>query len=68
MPKTTRLKEATAILAVVLVLVGLPLLLWYWRAVALPNRYAAGSKIVTLTAIADGGVWTQEGVIGLNYW
>ena len=68
MLKTTRLKEATAILAVVLVLVGLPLLLWYWRSVALPHRYAAGSKIMTLTAIADGGVWTQEEVIGLNYW
>ena len=62
------MKEATAILSVALVLVGLPLLLWYWRSVALPHRYAAGSKIITLTAIADGGVWTQEDVIGLNYW
>lgn len=65
---TTRLKEAGALLAVVLVLVGLPLLLWYWRSVALPHRYPAGSKIVTLTAIAHEGVWTQEEVIGLNYW
>ena len=68
MNATARLKEAAAILAVVLVLVGLPLVLWYWRSVALPHRYAAGSKIITLTAIADGGVWTQEEVIGLNYW
>lgn len=68
MLKATHWKEVAAALAVVLVLVGLPLLLWYWRSVALPHRYPVGSKIITLTAIADGGVWTQEEVIGLNYW
>ena len=68
MLKTTRLKEATAALTVALVLVGLPLLLWYWRSVALLHRYPLGSKVITLTAIADGGVWTQEEVVGLNYW
>ena len=68
MLKTTKWKEAAATLTVVLVLVGLPLCLWYWRSVGLPHRYPAGSKIIMLTAIADGGVWTQEEVIGLNYW
>ena len=68
MPKATRWREAAAALSVVLVLVGLPLLLWYWRSVGLPHRYPVGSKIITLTAIAEGGVWTQEEVIGLNYW
>ena len=68
MLNATRWKEASAALTVVLVLVGVPLLLWHWRSVELPHRYPAGSKIITLTAIADGGVWTQEDVIGLNYW
>ena len=68
MPKATRWKEAAAALAVALVLIGLPLLLWYWRSVGLQHRYPVGSKIITLTAIAEGGVWTQEEVIGLNYW
>ena len=65
---TTTWKEVAAALSVVLVLVGLPLLLWHWRSVGLAHRYPVGSKIITLTAIADGGVWTQESVIGLNYW
>ncbi len=54
--------------AVMLVLVGLPLLLWGWRAVLLPHRYPAGTKMITLTAIADGGIWTQQEITGWNYW
>lgn len=68
MLKATSWKEAAAAVAVVLVLVGLPLCLGYWRSVALPHRYPVGSKIIALTAIADEGLWTQEDVIGLNYW
>ncbi len=60
-------KEAAGALTVAGVLVGLPVLLWYWRGVALPHRYA-GSKVITLTAVADGGIWTREPVVGLNYW
>lgn len=61
-------KEFAGILAVVLVLVGLPLLLWYWRAVALAQRYPSGTKVITLTAVAEGGIWTQEEIVGYNYW
>lgn len=61
-------KEAAGVLAVLLVLVGLPLLLWYWRAVALAHRYPADTKVITLTAIANGGIWTQEEIVGSNYW
>ena len=68
MLQATRWKEASAVLIVVALLLGLPLFLWYWRSVALPHRYLPGSKIITLTAIADGGIWTQEEVVGLNYW
>jgi hypothetical protein len=61
-------REVAAVAAVLVVLVGLPLALWYWRAVAIPARYAPGTKIIHLTAIADGGVWTEDPVVGINYW
>lgn len=61
-------KEVAGVLAVLLVLVGLPLLLWYWRAVVPAHRYPPGTKLFTLTAIADGGIWTQEEIVGYNYW
>ncbi len=61
-------REAAAVLAVLLVLVGLPLLLWHWRAVTLPSHYPPGTKVITLTAVAADGIWTQENVVGYNYW
>ncbi len=61
-------KEAAAVLTVLLFLVGLPLVLWYWRDVVVPGRYAPGTKVIHLTAIADGGLWTEEQVVGYNYW
>ncbi len=61
-------KEAAGVLTVVLVLAGLPLLLWYWRAVLPAHRYPQGTKLITLTAVANGGIWTQEEVVGHNYW
>lgn len=61
-------KEAAGVLAVLAVLAGLPLLLWYWRAVALAHRYPPDTKVIALTAIANGGIWTQEEIVGSNYW
>ncbi len=68
MTRTIPWKEIAGALVVLLMLVGLPLLLWYWRSVAVAHRYPAGTKLITLTAVADGGIWTQEEIIGLNYW
>jgi heme/copper-type cytochrome/quinol oxidase subunit 2 len=61
-------QEAGGILAVIVVLVGLPLLLWHWQVSMLPHRYPPNTKIFTLTAVAQGGIWTQESVMGTNYW
>ena len=61
-------KEAGAVAVVVLMLVGLPLLLWYWQAVVSLRHYPPGTKVVDLTAIAQGGIWTQDKVVGYNYW
>ncbi len=61
-------KEAAAVLSVAAVLIGVPLLLWYWRAVVVPGQYPPGTKIIHLTAIAPGGVWTEEQIVGYSYW
>lgn len=45
-----------------------PAAIWYWQDVAVPHRYPAGTHLVTLTAVADGGIWTREHVVGANYW
>jgi heme/copper-type cytochrome/quinol oxidase subunit 2 len=63
-----KLKEAAGVLTVLAILVGLPISLWYWRAVAMPHRYPPGTKIITLTATAEGGIWTQDRIVGYNYW
>ncbi len=60
--------EAAGILAVIVILVGLPLLLRHWQVSMLPHRYPPNTKIISLTAVAKGGIWTQEEVVGANYW
>ncbi len=68
MVQTMKWKEAAGVLVVLFMLVGLPVSLWYWRAISLPHRYPAGAKLITLTATADGGIWTQDRIVGYNYW
>ena len=61
-------KEWAGVGGVLAVLIALPLLLWYWQSVAVPGQYPVGTRIIHLTAIADGGIWTVESVVGHNYW
>jgi heme/copper-type cytochrome/quinol oxidase subunit 2 len=68
MARTITWLEAAGVLAVIVVLVGLPLLLWHWQVSMLPHRYPPNTKIISLTAVAKGGIWTQEEVIGASYW
>ena len=49
------------------ILLGVPMTLWAWH-VRTMRHQPAGTKIFQLTAIADHGVWTQEDVVGWNYW
>src|SRR5712692_934543 len=65
---TIKWKEAAGVLVVLAVLLGLPLVLGYWRTVGLAHRYPPNTKVITLTAVASGGIWTQEEVVGYNYW
>jgi heme/copper-type cytochrome/quinol oxidase subunit 2 len=68
MTKKMLWKEIAAVALVVLVIVGLPLLLWYWQAVVSLRSYPPGTKVIDLTAVAKGGIWTQDKVVGYNYW
>jgi heme/copper-type cytochrome/quinol oxidase subunit 2 len=68
MARMTRWKEAAGVVVVVALLIGLPLLLMYWRNDGALHRYPPGTKIINLTARARGGIWTQEDIVGLNYW
>ena len=68
MTRPTNWKEALGAIAVLVVLAGLPLGLWGWRRIAVPHHYPPGTKVITLTATAAGGIWTQEALVGYNYW
>src|SRR5690242_3071041 len=61
-------KEAAATLAIVLVLAGIPWLLWHWRTQVVPGKYPPGTKIINLTAISKGGIWTEDPIVGYRYW
>lgn len=60
-------KEAAGIVTVVAILIGLPIILWHWRDQTL-HHHPAGTKVITLTAVAGNGVWTTDDVVGWNYW
>ncbi len=60
-------KETVGAATVVAILLGLPLILWAWRDRTL-HHHPAGTKVIQLTAIADHGVWTEDEVVGWNYW
>ncbi len=68
MTKKINWQEIAGVASVILVLVGLPLSLWYWQAVIMPHHYPPGTKVITLTAVAKGGIWTEDSVVGHNYW
>jgi len=62
-----KLSEAAAAISMLAILVGLPAMLWSWKA-RLPSRYPPGTKVITLTATAREGIWTLEEITGSNYW
>ncbi len=50
-----------------LILIAVPLGLWGYQRLYLPHKFV-GARVITLTALASDGVWTQEQVAGTNYW
>lgn len=55
------------IVVTLLILLALPAALFGYQRIYLPRKFS-GARIITLTALANDGVWTQEQVAGVNYW
>src|SRR5713101_3793612 len=68
MPRRMNWKEVAGVLAVLAVLLGVPMILEYFRIVGMAHSYPPNTKVIRLTAVADGGIWTQEEIVGYNYW
>ncbi len=63
-----RIAEFAAWMAVLTTLLGLPMALWSWKDSGFGGQYPAGTKVFTLTATADEGIWTLDEIVGHNYW
>jgi heme/copper-type cytochrome/quinol oxidase subunit 2 len=61
-------KEMAGVASIAVMLLAFPLLLWYWQEVAIPGQYPPGTKVIRLTAVAEGGLWTQDRIVGWSYW
>ena len=59
--------EKIALLVTLLVLVAVPLALVGYKRAYLPHKLQ-GAHVISLTALASDGVWTEEPVTGTNYW
>lgn len=59
--------ETIALILTFVILLGLPAALFGYKRVYLPHKLH-GARIISLTALATDGVWTQEPVRGTNYW
>src|SRR5674476_399695 len=60
----SRIIEIIATVLVIIVLVGTPMAINYYR----PWKSTNGQRIIFLTAIGSQGVWTEDKVNNLNYW
>ncbi len=59
--------EKFAILVTVVIMVSVPAALFSFQSLYLPHKFGA-ARVITLTALASDGVWTEDSVTGVNYW
>lgn len=59
--------ERLAAVVTMFALLGLPAALLAYKQIYLHHKFA-GARVVTLTAVASDGVWTEEPVVGVTYW
>ncbi len=63
-----KFKETLATVAVFVSMIALPMVInWYHNSCVL-GAYPEANKVITLSAVAEGGVWTLDRVDGTNYW
>lgn len=60
------MKNGIATIVVLLVLAGVPSLVWVYQKFCRPLHYAA--RVIDITGVGAAGAWTLERVSGLNYW
>lgn len=63
--------DRTEIVAVAVTVIGLlaaTFVPFSHEAASVGDQAPPGTRIITLTGIASGGVWTEEAVTGSNYW
>ena len=60
------MKERFAVISVFIVLVTVPLIVFYYHGVRGPARDER--KVITITGVGSRGAWTLDEVNGLNYW
>jgi mono/diheme cytochrome c family protein len=60
------MKEKLAVISVLLVLVAVPLMVFYYQKIYRPSRYS--ERVITITGVGNRGAWTLKSVSGLNYW
>jgi hypothetical protein len=64
----TRLKEIAATACVIVGLVAVPVGIKQYHTDRIIGQYPAGSKVITLSGVAEDGSWTLGNVDGTNYW
>ena len=60
--------EIVAAVLVLAVLVGTPLWVIQTESIFASISGVENPRVMTLTAVADGGIWTEEDVLGHSYW
>lgn len=64
---STRMEIAAALL-VLATLAGIPAWVVMTESASAVVRGTDNPHVITLTAVAEGGIWTEEDVIGHSYW
>ncbi len=59
--------ETIALVVTLAIMVSVPAALFGYKNVYLPHHFK-GARIITLTALASDGVWTEDSVNGISYW
>lgn len=59
--------EKFAILVTLVIMVSVPAALFSFHSFYLPHKFG-DARVITLTALASDGVWTEDSVTGVSYW
>lgn len=68
MEKFDRIMVKSALFLVIVSLLAVPIGVWYYQKVSIPNQYPAGTKVFNITGYGELGQWTLDNVDGTNYW